>query len=52
MSLYGEDGSTGYDKEDLYYNMESFIKSHSLHELMRILADVIDQLEYESKNKS
>lgn len=41
MSRYGEDGSTGYDKEGLYDEMESFLESHSLSELLEILADVV-----------
>lgn len=41
MSMYGEDGSTGYDKEDIYYKMQDFIENHSIEELLCILADVI-----------
>lgn len=41
MSRYGEDGSTGYDKEELYDTMCEFLENHSLEELLRILADVI-----------
>ena len=42
MSLYGEDGSTGYAKENLYEVMKEFLEGHSLSELMEILSDVIE----------
>lgn len=44
MSMYGEDGSTGYDKEDLYYDMKEFIENHSMKELLQILADVVGSM--------
>lgn len=41
MSRYGEDGSTGYAKEDLYDEMDDFLDDHTISELMEILADVL-----------
>lgn len=43
MSRYGEDGSTGYDREDLYQEIKDFVENHSLEELLRILADVVKE---------
>ena len=45
MSMYGEDGSTGYAKEDLYYEMKTFLENHSVTELMSILTDVLESME-------
>lgn len=42
MSMYDEDGSTGYAKENLYEVMKEFLEEHSLSELMEILSDVIE----------
>ena len=50
MSMYGEDGSTGYAKEDLHNEIETFLEDHSLSELMEIITRVISYKEYkESK---
>ena len=50
MSMYGEDGSTGYAKEELHNEIEAFLGNHSLSELFEILARVISYKEYkESK---
>ena len=43
MSMYGEDGSEcEYKKEVLYDELERFLKSHSIDELLRVLADVVE----------
>ena len=45
MSRYGEDcGEYEYKKEDLYYELERFLESHSLDELLRVLADVVEEV--------
>lgn len=41
MSRYGEDGDTGYAKEELYDAISSFLNDHMISELMDILTDVI-----------
>ena len=41
MSRYGEDGDTGYAKEEMYDAISSFLDGHMISELMDILADVI-----------
>ena len=43
MSMYGEDGE-GYEykKEDLYYEMKKFLETHTIDELLRVLADVVE----------
>ena len=41
MSRYGEDGNTGYAKEDLYYEIQNFLECHTIPELLEVLADVI-----------
>lgn len=41
MSMYGEDGDTGYAKENLYYAMHEFLENHTVYELLEILADVV-----------
>ena len=45
MSLYGEDGDTGYAKEDLYDEMYEFLENHTIYELLEILADVVRTME-------
>ena len=45
MSRYGEDGSTGYGKEDLFDEMKSFLEDHTLAELLEVLADVVREQE-------
>lgn len=41
MSRYGEDGDTGYAKEDLYYEIQNFLEHHLISELLEVLTDVI-----------
>lgn len=41
MSRYGEDGDTGYAKEDLYYEIWNFLERHTISELLEVLTDVI-----------
>jgi hypothetical protein len=36
--MYGEDGM----KDDLYYEMKRFLESHTIDELLRVLADVVE----------
>ena len=45
MSMYGEDGSTGYDKENLYCDLAEFLENHMLFELLEILSDVVKSKE-------
>ena len=47
MSMYGEDGSTGYAKEDLHYAMEKFLEDHEMSELLEILANVASIMEWQ-----
>ena len=44
MSMYGEDGE-GYEyrKEDLYNEMKKFLETHTIDELLRVLADVVEE---------
>ena len=44
MSIYGEDGDMpySYKKEDMYYEIETFLKEHKLSELMSIISDVLN----------
>ena len=41
MSKYGEDGSTGYAKEELLDEMISFLENHTVSELLQIVADAV-----------
>lgn len=50
MSRYGEDGDTGYAKEELYDAISSFLNDHMISELMNILADVIRD-KFEAKGR-
>lgn len=43
MSRYGEDGETGYDKEDMFYEIQIFIEHHGVETLLRIVADAIEE---------
>ena len=43
MSMYGDD-HRGYCKENLYSEIEDFVKEYGFAELMRIVADVVDNL--------
>ena len=45
MSRYGEDGSTGYPKEELFDEINTFLESHSIAELLKIVIDVIEMRE-------
>lgn len=45
MSRYGEDGSTGYAKEDLLYAIEEFLETHPVSEMLRIVADAVMEKE-------
>lgn len=45
MSRYGEDGSTGYAKEDLFDEINEFLERHTIAELLKIIADVIEARE-------
>ena len=47
MSMYGEDGSTGYAKEDVHYAMEKFLEDHEMSELLEILANVASIMEWQ-----
>lgn len=47
MSMYGEDGSTGYAKEDVRYAMETFLEDHEMSELLEILANVASIMEWQ-----
>ena len=42
MSRYGEDGSTGYDKEELFDEINEFLQHHTVAELLKIVTDVIE----------
>ena len=46
MSRYG-DYRGGYDKEELFDEMKRFLDSYPLSELMKVLADVIELIEWE-----
>ena len=45
MSRYGEDGSSGYAKEDLYDEIDRFLQNHTIAELLEVLADVVKDRE-------
>jgi len=45
MSRYGEYRG-GYEKENLYDEMKSFLESHPLSELIEVLKDVIENAEW------
>ncbi len=45
MSKYGEDGSTGYAKEELYYEIDNFLQNHTVAELLEVLTDVVKDRE-------
>ena len=45
MSRYGEDGSTGYAKEDLFDEINRFLERHTVVELLEIVIDVIKMRE-------
>ena len=45
MSRYGEDGSSGYAKESLYDEIDSFLQNHTIAELLEVLADVVKDRE-------
>jgi len=45
MSKYGEDGSSGYAKENLYDEIDSFLQNHTIAELLEVLADVVKDRE-------
>lgn len=40
MSMYGDD-RYNEEKNDMYSEIEDFVKNHSLSELLEIIADVI-----------
>ena len=44
MSRYGEDGE-GYEytKDDLYQELKRFLETHTIDELLRVLADVVQE---------
>ena len=44
MSMYG-DSEYNMDKEDIYDRMKDFLESHPLHELLEVLADVVEFVE-------
>ena len=46
MSRYGE-SAPSYEKEDMYDNMKGFLAGHPLSELIEVLADVIETIEWE-----
>lgn len=41
MSMYGDD-ENGIKKENLYCELENFLADHSVDELLRVVADVIE----------
>ena len=45
MSRYGEDGSSGYAKEELYDEIDSFLRNHTIAELLEVLTDVVKDRE-------
>lgn len=45
MSRYGEDGSTGYAKENLFDEINEFLKRYTVAELLKIVTDVIEMRE-------
>ncbi len=45
MSRYGEDGSTGYAKEDLFDEINDFLERHTVAEFLKIVTDVIEMRE-------
>ena len=45
MSRYGKDGSSGYAKENLYDEIDSFLQNHTIAELLEVLADVVKDRE-------
>lgn len=47
MSMYGEDGSTGYAKEDLRSEIDNFLESYTISEMMEIVIDAIKYKEYQ-----
>ena len=46
MSRYGEDAPS-YEKEDMYDHMKGFLAGHPLSELMQVLTDVVETIEWE-----
>jgi hypothetical protein len=46
MSKYGDYG-TYYEKEDMYDHMKGFLAGHPLSELIQILTDVVETVEWE-----
>ena len=42
MSKYGE-GSYNAQKGDIYYEIERFLQDHPMSELLRIIADVVEE---------
>ena len=46
MSRYGEYRG-GYDRENLFDEMKRFLGSYPLSELMKVLTDVIETVEWE-----
>lgn len=48
MSRYGE-STPSYAKEDLYDYMKSFLEGYPLSELMAVLTDVIETIEWEKE---
>lgn len=41
MSMYG-DSESAREKEDVYFEIKEFLKTHSMEELLRIIADVLE----------
>ena len=48
MSRYGEDGSTGYAREELYDALYEFLIDHTIADVIDILADVARDREKET----
>ena len=46
MSRYGDDRPS-YEKEDMYDHMKGFLAGHPLSELIQILTDVVETVEWE-----
>ena len=49
MSRYGEDRPS-YEKEDMYDHMKGFLAEHPLSEIIQILTDVVETIEWEKAN--
>ena len=50
MSKYGDD-ERNMQKENLYYEMEDFLETHDIHELLEVVTDVVEAYEDEMNNK-